>query len=453
MGESSRRSTPHFGDTPARRSQRRWPEAEAPYAFVAPSFPETGRTVRDGVLYIHGHTLRGAVGGGAALGDTGTSSVVDLLAEQTGRRTGLVDLATVEAGASAIRNRIGKLISAGITILVFDAVERSSLQRIVSAVIKAYPDGLLAGSAGLSSALARRLRPNPTAIADSGGAARDGPVLVVAGSVNPVTLAQLDRLANMAGVNTVWVDGASAAESADKADAELRRTLRGVASAFGRGRDVVIRWTPKTERLLASTQAPTLMKTGDLLSGFLQHLSAQIFAESRPAALILHRRRDSVRRTIGTRCPRSRSSYRATTRRRPRNGRRRRCPRDCGNNESRRLRRRTGPSCDRRALQPATPRRLRRGGSRAALPGSALTASGVSSLVGAHLCVRPRRSGTRADTRSAPQGDRLHPPNLPDRCSGSLADLFEVFGQGVALGGEGGSRAAPTGIVVDQDKG
>ena len=212
---------------------------------------------------------------------------MDLLAEQTGRRTGLVDLATVEAGASAIRNRIGKLISAGITILVFDAVERSSLQRIVSAVIKAYPDGLLAGSAGLSSALARRLRPNPTAIADSGGAARDGPVLVVAGSVNPVTLAQLDRLANMAGVNTVWVDGASAAESADKADAELRRTLRGVASAFGRGRDVVIRWTPKTERLLASTQAPTLMKTGDLLSGFLQHLSAQIFAESRPAALIL----------------------------------------------------------------------------------------------------------------------------------------------------------------------
>ena len=262
-------------------------EAEAPYVFVAPSFPETGRTVRDGVLYIDGRPVRDAVEKGAAPGSAGTSSVVKLLAEQTGRRTGLVDLATVEAGASAIRNRIGKLISAGITILVFDAVERSHLQRIVSAVIEAYPDGLLAGSAGLSSALAQELSPNPTAVADSGGAAREDPVLVVAGSVNTVTLAQLDRLVNMAGVNTIRVDGAPAAESADKADAELRRTLRGVASTFGRGRDVVIRWTPETERLLASTQAPMLMKTGDLLSGFLQHLSGEIFAESRPGALVL----------------------------------------------------------------------------------------------------------------------------------------------------------------------
>jgi uncharacterized protein YgbK (DUF1537 family) len=117
-------------------------------ALVAPAFPEQGRHLRDGRLYVHGQP---------------GVRVLDLL------------------GTCAARCEI------------VDATTPSDLRLAVEAA-HAYPEWLLVGSAGL----ARQLAPPHTPFA--GSFAQAGVVLVVAGSPTVVTREQLRRLDGLSGV-------------------------------------------------------------------------------------------------------------------------------------------------------------------------------------------------------------------------------------------------------------
>ena len=262
-------------------------EMMAPYAFVTPSFPQNGRTVRDGILYVHGTPLRGISEGENIPCNTKTWSVIDMLESQSGQPTGLVDLGTVGGGESAIQRRIEKLISSDIKVLVFDAVTQIHLQFIASTIIRSFPDGLIVGSAGLSSAFAQNLSPMVGAYSALNLEPHQGNVLIVAGSINPVTVKQLDDLVLTEGIETIGIDFQPVVESENEASSELQRALLRITSAFKQGKDVVLRVTPRTKQLPPHTQSPTQTKTSAMISNFIQRLTVAVFTRSRPAALVL----------------------------------------------------------------------------------------------------------------------------------------------------------------------
>ena len=122
----------------------------------------------------------------------------------TGRKRAIVCPAFAEQGRTVVDGVARpagvdlRALFAGLPVETPDAVTPEDLARIAAA---AQPDDLLVGSAGLARALGR-VPPRVDVPAQSGR----GIALLVAGSVHPVTAAQLDRAAERDGVEVVRLD-------------------------------------------------------------------------------------------------------------------------------------------------------------------------------------------------------------------------------------------------------
>jgi uncharacterized protein YgbK (DUF1537 family) len=162
-------------------------------ALLAPSFPAQHRTVRDGVLHVAGQAAgETAIARDPTFPPTG-DRVLALLGADGPHPAGFVPLATVRRGPAAVAARLARFEA----VLACDAETDADLD-VLAAASERVPV-LLAGSAGLATALAARtarepLRPTPRPRA---------PLLVVAGSVHPVTRAQLARLQER-GIGGLW---------------------------------------------------------------------------------------------------------------------------------------------------------------------------------------------------------------------------------------------------------
>ena len=217
-------------------------ESGTPSAFVAPAFPALGRSVRDGVLYVGGVPLERSDEGNDPLSVPESSSVVELLERQTGRRAGLVSLADVERGDEAIERRVGILLADGCSLVVFDAVDQDQMRSIEELLAHEHPDGLLVGSGGLATAIADRIAAEPGAGVPALPPVQPGVNLVISGSLNPATAGQLDRLAQGLGTRRVAMRAAEVLASDATGAAELGRIAHEVAAAIGTGDDVALEW-------------------------------------------------------------------------------------------------------------------------------------------------------------------------------------------------------------------
>jgi uncharacterized protein YgbK (DUF1537 family) len=172
---------------------------ERPLAFLTPAFPAQGRAVVDGRLHIDGRPAdQTAIARDPAFPPTG-ASVLGLLVGGGVCPVAALPLGTVRRGPRAVARRLGRFGETGGRVLAADAETDADLSTLAAAGI----DGpaLLAGSAGLAAALARRLGPGPTVALGDPGLRR--PLLVVAGSAHPATRAQLDRLGRRDGLQIV----------------------------------------------------------------------------------------------------------------------------------------------------------------------------------------------------------------------------------------------------------
>ncbi|MDB6178205.1 four-carbon acid sugar kinase family protein [Paracoccus sp. Z330] len=103
------------------------------FALICPAFPENGRTVYQGHLFVFDLLLSDSPMKDHPLTPMRQSSVVTLMQQQSAGRVGLVDLATVRAGAGAIAARIETLKAAGISYGVVDATAADDLVSIAHA--------------------------------------------------------------------------------------------------------------------------------------------------------------------------------------------------------------------------------------------------------------------------------------------------------------------------------
>ncbi|MDF0580069.1 3-oxo-tetronate kinase [Bradyrhizobium yuanmingense] len=168
--------------------------------LVTPAFPETGRTVFQGNLFVGAVPLSESPLKDHPLNPMHDSNLVRVLARQSSTQIGLVDLATVARGAEAVRARLAELAARGIGAAIIDAVFDRDLETIG---LVAAEHLLSVGASGMGLGLARALvstgKVKP-ALSSETGAAVGGLAACLAGSCSQATLQQI---ANAAGVMPV----------------------------------------------------------------------------------------------------------------------------------------------------------------------------------------------------------------------------------------------------------
>jgi uncharacterized protein YgbK (DUF1537 family) len=168
-------------------------ETGLPLCFLAPSYPEQGRTLAGGIMMVGEKPLALTEAARDATSPVRESRVCKLLASQTSLSIGTIDLTHVASGKKALQRVVEREQSSGRRIIIFDAVSRQDLATIAEVALSMETVPLLAGSAGLAGEVARILA--PAQINSEPVRQRTfRHVLIIGGSASAVTHAQLQRL-------------------------------------------------------------------------------------------------------------------------------------------------------------------------------------------------------------------------------------------------------------------
>lgn len=162
--------------------------------LVTPAFPEAGRTVYQGNLFVGAAPLNESPLKDHPLNPMRDASLVRVLARQSEAAVSLVDLATVADGSESILKRLAQLAAEGIGAAIADAVFESDLEAIGAAALRQH---LSIGASGLGLGLARGMIAAGIARHHEKSAPQGkpigGPAACLAGSCSRATLEQIAR--------------------------------------------------------------------------------------------------------------------------------------------------------------------------------------------------------------------------------------------------------------------
>ena len=170
-------------------------ELKADFTIACPAFPENGRTIYLGHLFVGTELLSDSAMKNHPLTPMRDANLVRVLGRQSAHKVGLVPYRTVKQGAPAIAEAYAALQAQGIRHAIVDALEDRDLEHIGAA---SSALALLTGGSGLASGLPQnyrtaRLIPRreaPVELATVGG-----PGVVLSGSCSAATLGQVERFA------------------------------------------------------------------------------------------------------------------------------------------------------------------------------------------------------------------------------------------------------------------
>ncbi|MBB4506667.1 3-oxo-tetronate kinase [Rhizobium leguminosarum] len=162
--------------------------------LVTPAFPETGRTVYLGHLFVGGQPLNESPLKDHPLNPMHDANLVRVLTRQSRNAVGLIDLTTIAAGPGAVKMRLDAFRTAGVTAVIADAIFERDLETLGEVALETP---VSTGASGLGLGLARALVRSGR-ISSGGATTADairpvgGLSAIVAGSCSKATLRQLD---------------------------------------------------------------------------------------------------------------------------------------------------------------------------------------------------------------------------------------------------------------------
>lgn len=165
-------------------------DLESDFTFLCPAFPDNGRVVRDGLLYVNGELLENSPMKDHPLTPMRDSRVVELMRMQTDREVGLITQSTVSDGHGAIAAAVEALRRDGITYGVIDTAVNDDLRTIGAA---AADHALVTGGSGAAMGLPANFRSNGL-LGDPAAATLPqvtGRAAVLAGSCSQATRRQI----------------------------------------------------------------------------------------------------------------------------------------------------------------------------------------------------------------------------------------------------------------------
>ncbi|MCF3946619.1 3-oxo-tetronate kinase [Acidiphilium iwatense] len=158
---------------------------------VTPAFPETGRTVFQGHLFVGSRPLHESPLKDHPLNPMRDSDLVRVLVRQSVGRVGLVPLDVVEDGAAAIAESLLALVGEGYRAAIIDAVAERHLTALGEV---AFGMKVSAGASGLGLGLARAAIAAGLVVhgaADEAWPDVGGSAAIIAGSCSAATLDQI----------------------------------------------------------------------------------------------------------------------------------------------------------------------------------------------------------------------------------------------------------------------
>ncbi|ARM92459.1 hypothetical protein RHEC894_PE00436 (plasmid) [Rhizobium sp. CIAT894] len=162
--------------------------------LVTPAFPETGRTVYLGHLFVGGQPLNESPLKDHPLNPMHDANLVRVLARQSRGTVGLIDLNAIAAGPAVVKARLDALRTQSVTLTIADAIFERDLETLGEIALETP---VSTGASGLGLGLARALV--RTGRISSGGTTSvdamrpvGGLSAIVAGSCSKATLRQLD---------------------------------------------------------------------------------------------------------------------------------------------------------------------------------------------------------------------------------------------------------------------
>lgn len=221
-------------------------------AVLAPAFPAAGRVTRDGLCYVRGLPVNETEFATDPKTPVGSADIAAVVAQQSELRC---LRATVDTLATALA-QTGDVPR----VLIVDAEEDRQLDAIIEAVAACDRKVLLAGSAGMCDALARRLAAVPR-----------GPLLAIVGSMSEIAQQQVARLEAHPRVVRVEIDVAMA--FGGDVDADARR----IAAVLSENNHCVVTTRPDSEARRALM--PCAVSTASIAPR-LANVSARIWRRS-----------------------------------------------------------------------------------------------------------------------------------------------------------------------------
>lgn len=167
--------------------------AHADYTVFNPAFPTNKRTVYKGHLFVGDELLSDSGMRNHPLNPMTDSNLVRVLQRQTRHRAGLVQFATIEQGAAAVRAEMHRLYSEGVRHIVLDAVTDAHLMTLGEACAD-LP--LVTGASGMAMGLPANFVRNGSLKAGIKPQLPrvDGPSLVLSGSCSIATQSQVAHM-------------------------------------------------------------------------------------------------------------------------------------------------------------------------------------------------------------------------------------------------------------------
>jgi len=164
---------------------------KAKQAIYCPAFPENGRTIFFGHLFVGDILLSDSPMRHHPLNPMTDASLVRVLSRQTEHKVGLVPLKQVQAGSASLRDALDKLAADGVRHVIVDAVADTDLGIIGEAV---GDDALVTGGSGVALGLPAAYRRRGLLEHKSGADTLPkvgGAAAVLAGSCSAATLGQI----------------------------------------------------------------------------------------------------------------------------------------------------------------------------------------------------------------------------------------------------------------------
>ncbi len=134
------------------------------FTIATPAFPDNGRTVFKGHLFVGDQLLSDSGMKDHPLTPMRDANLVRVLQAQTNRKVGLVDHKTIAAGAAAIAQQFSDLKAQGIGMAIVDAVRNQDLNELGKA-LKGMP--LVTAGSGVAIGLAQNFGLAPSAQASA----------------------------------------------------------------------------------------------------------------------------------------------------------------------------------------------------------------------------------------------------------------------------------------------
>ncbi|HEX5454667.1 MAG TPA: 3-oxo-tetronate kinase [Stellaceae bacterium] len=187
------------------------------FTIFCPAFPENGRTIFKGYLFVGDVLLSESGMRDHPLTPMRDPSLVRVLQRQTRNRVGLVPHAAVARGAAAIRDAFAALRRAGVRHAVIDAIEDRDLEAIGAA---AADLPLITGGSGIALGLPENFRRQGLLGPPDGADALPvigGYAAVLSGSCSEATQAQVTHMINARGAHTFILNPLALAERPDVA--------------------------------------------------------------------------------------------------------------------------------------------------------------------------------------------------------------------------------------------